>query len=330
MNDAWDETLRQACPTALATQERVRVDARAIVAVARDRVGPDDLQQPTWSVAGDPGSDPETQAAWILAYNAVNFSYYPDPGARRWAALVGGDVLGQDDEALGVMGGLGAAMGSGVRLQDASVLSGLDADGLSKLLPTAPGHDPLPLHRERLVGLRELGAAYALHGGPLGLIARGGGDAAATVSALVEALPGWEDVRELGGHRLPFRKRAQLCVAMLHARERAAGREGFSGMDRLTVFADYRLPQILRAEGVMLVAPDLAARIEEGQPLALGGEDEVAIRAATVAASEALAQALRPRFPKVDALLIDNLLWRRAVERDGEIPAFHRTRCTDY
>jgi hypothetical protein len=330
MNEAWNETLRQACPIALAAQERVRVDARAIVAVARDRVGPDDLQQPTWNVPGDPGVDQEAQAAWILAYNAVNYSYYPEPGAGRWAALVNGEVLGRDDEALGVMGGLGAAMLRGVRLHDASVLSGLDAEALSELLPTAPGHDPLPLPGERLAGLRELGAAYARHGGPLGLIARGGGDAVATVSALVDALPGWEDLRVLGGVELPFRKRAQLCVAMLHARERAAGRGGFDGMQRLTVFADYRLPQILRAEGVMVLAPDLEKRIEQGLPLALGSADEVAIRAATITASEGLADALRPRFPEVDALLVDNLLWRRAVERDGEIPAFHRTRCTDY
>ena len=330
MNEAWDEALRRACPAALATQKRVQVDSRAIVAVARDRVGPDDLQQPTWAVAGDPGSGQETQAAWILAYNAVNFSYYPAPGARRWAALVDGEIVGSDDEALGVMGGLGAAMRRGVPLHDAAMLAQLDTSGLAGLLPTAPGHDPLPLPDERLAGLRELGRAYGRHGGPLGLLALGGGDAIDTVSALVDALPGWEDVRTLGGLRLPFRKRAQLCVAMLHARERAAGRRGFTSMDRLTVFADYRLPQILRGEGVIQVAPDLAERIEAGTPLALGGPDEVAIRAATVAASESLAAALRPRFPTVDALLIDNLLWRRAVERDAELPAFHRTRCTDY
>jgi hypothetical protein len=330
MKEAWDTVLREACPVALATQDRVRVDARAIVAVARDGVEADDLRSPEWAVPADPGDAPETQAAWLLAYNAMNFSYYPEPGRRRWAALVDGEVVGADDEALGVMAALGAALRDGVPLGDGSHLTGLAAEDLSALLPTAPGRDPLPLAERRLAGLHELGRAYAAAGGPLALLARGGGDAAATVEALVEAMPGWEDRRSLGGRDLPFRKRAQLCVAMLHARERAAGRAGFSGMERLTVFADYRLPQILRGEGVLVLAEDLAEAIEAGRPLALGSADEVALRAATVVAGEALVAALQARFPEADALLVDNLLWRWAVQRDAALPAFHRTRCTDY
>lgn len=330
MTDAWDEALRRACPAALAAQERVRVDAAAIVAVARERVGPGDLAAPTWAVPGDPGPGAATQAAWILAYNAINFSYFPADGQRRWATSVQGAVVGGDDEALGVMAALGDALARGMDLGDGAALASLTPAGLAALLPTAPGHDPLPMAEERLRGLQELGGALRDHGGPLGLLSRGGGDAVATVSALVDAMPGWEDTRTLGGVDLPFRKRAQLCVAMLHARERAAGRRGFGGMDRLTVFADYRLPQILRGEGILWLAPDLDGAIAAGTPLALGGPDEAAIRAATVVAGEALVAALRPRFPAADALLVDNLLWRRAVEQDATLPAFHRTRCTDY
>ena len=103
-----------------------------------------------------------------------------------------------------------------------------------------------------------------------------------------------------------------------------------TGMSQLTVFADYRLPQILRGEGALLLAGDLAARIQAGEPLARNAPDEAAIRAATVVAADELVAALRPRFPFVDALLVDNLLWRRAVEQGDALPAFHRTRCTDY
>ncbi|MEC8422610.1 MAG: queuosine salvage family protein, partial [Myxococcota bacterium] len=160
MKDSWVAVLRQGCAEALAAQDRVRVDRSAIVAVANQRVGADDLRSPTWAVPGDPGSDPEALAAWLLAYNAMNFSYYPEPGCVRWAALVDGEVVGRDDEALGVMASLGAAARHGEPMADGDHLAEMGAADLERLLPTAPGHGPLPMAAERLRGLKELGRAY--------------------------------------------------------------------------------------------------------------------------------------------------------------------------
>jgi hypothetical protein len=324
----WLDALRRGTAAHVASQDRVRVDDARIVAVARAEVAAADLAPPAWDVPSDPGSDPATEAAWLLAYNALNFSYYPDGGAPRWVAAVDGAPVGEDDEALGVMAALGAALRAGVPLADGAWLADRDAAGLDALLPTWPGAGPLPLADRRLAGLRELGRAWVAHGGPLGLLARGGGDAPALVQALVRALPSWEDTRADG--RLPFRKRAQLCAAMLHARAVAAGRPGLARMSALTVFADYRLPQVLRGDGILLLAPDLVDRIAQGVPFDAGEPDEVALRAATVVAGERLVAALRPRFPDVDALRVDHYLWRRAVTLQDRLPGFHRCRCTDY
>jgi hypothetical protein len=67
-------------------------------------------------------------------------------------------------------------------------------------------------------------------------------------------------------------------------------------MDRLTTFADYRVPQILRHKGILEYAPTLADRVNRQFELARGSFEEVSIRAATVVAVEELVRVLnRPR-----------------------------------
>ena len=116
--------------------------------------------------------------------------------------------------------------------------------------------------------------------------------------------------------------------------QRVAG--GFADMAELTVFADYRVPQLFRAPdvGILRLAPRLAAEIDGGAPIARDSDDEVMIRAATVWAAAILGDALRARdgAAGVTQAQLDYFLWKRAVQRDaaGELPAFHRTRCTAY
>merc|ERR1712139_122238 len=52
------------------------------------------------------------------------------------------------------------------------------------------------------------------------------------------------------------------------------------------MFADYRVPQILRAEGVLSYADDLARRIDAQEEIRAGSEEEVEIRSATVVACD--------------------------------------------
>ena len=110
--------------------------------------------------------------------------------------------------------------------------------------------------------------------------------------------------------------------------------KGFHDMHTLTVFADYRLPQLFRAEGIFRLDARLAEAIEEHQSIARGSSDEIHLRAATVWAGQRLGDAIRarPGGEGVTQALLDYFLWRTAVERDAQrmLPAFHRTRSTAY
>jgi len=95
-------------------------------------------------------------------------------------------------------------------------------------------------------------------------------------------------------------KKAQLCAAYLHRRFAARLPEVFAFPDvpRLTVMSDNVLPAVLRAVGVLVYAPALAAHIDAGKPLP-AGDQEVDIRAAAVVAGERLAIAIRTQAARL-------------------------------
>ncbi len=68
-----------------------------------------------------------------------------------------------------------------------------------------------------------------------------------------------------------------------------------SDFDQLTAFADYKLPQLLRYQGVMVYIPELAAPVDAYQEIVAGSAPEIEIRAGTVWAVELLRRALAGR-----------------------------------
>jgi len=82
--------------------------------------------------------------------------------------------------------------------------------------------------------------------------------------------------------------------------------------------ADYQVPRVLRALGVLEYCPSLADRINRHDLLEEGGPEELAIRAATIIACEAIAA--HTGGTSAD---IDNLLWL-SQDIAGDAP-FHLT-----
>jgi hypothetical protein len=101
---------------------------------------------------------------------------------------------------------------------------------------------------------------------------------------------------------VPFLKRAQLTASDV-------GR--FDDVDDLTLFADNLIPHVLRVEGVISVAGELAAAIDAGRLLEPGGQAEVELRAAAVIVGERIAA---HTGGAITARRADGLLWRRGQQ----------------
>ena len=115
-----------------------------------------------------------------------------------------------------------------------------------------------------------------------------------------------------------FHKRPQIAANDLQL----AGVAAFADVDRLTVFADDLLPHVLRHDGVLVYAPELAERIDAGEALTHGEDAEVELRACAVHACEGLAAAAG-----VPPRTLDNWLWHRGLSLPGRP---HRCRTTAY
>src|SRR3712207_5382639 len=117
-----------------------------------------------------------------------------------------------------------------------------------------------------------------------------------------------------------FWKRAQITANDLAL----AGLATFGDLDRLTIFADNLVPHVLRVDGVLRYAPDLAARIDAGELLA-PGDEEREIRGCAVHACELIAARLA--IPPRD---LDVMLWNRGQEPRYKARPRHRTRTVYY
>eukprot|EP00762_Andalucia_godoyi_P008277 ANDGO_03012.mRNA.1 UPF0553 protein len=142
-----------------------------------------------------------------------------------------------------------------------------------------------------------------------------------------------------------FYKRAQIFVADVWGALRGTGIASFADIHNLTMFADYRVPQVLHDAGVLRYAEDLETRIMQHTELDPGSCDETAIRAATVHCVELIKEKLRtcvhedvPRDghhhrDDVCAVQIDWALWQRGermVLSGHTIHPHHRTRTIWY
>lgn len=117
----------------------------------------------------------------------------------------------------------------------------------------------------------------------------------------------------------PVLKKAQLAVSEVWVLARSLG---LDAQCELTAFADYQIPNILRALGVLTYAPELAARIDAQQPLDVEGPDERALRAASLKAVERIAHDL-----DLPVAAVDHWLWTQ--RKQAQTP-FHLTFTTAY
>jgi hypothetical protein len=271
----------------------------------------------------------ERTANWVLLLDALNFCFWGEPGAPRWRVEWRGEAL---DGYYALAAALSRAVEEGRPLWDAAYLAALDQAELAEVLRPLPGSPPIPLFAERLANAREVGRVllerYA--GRFTAAVEAAGRSAVELTLLLARDFPSFDDVAVWGGQSVRFYKRAQICVADLHAAFHGARWGDFTDLDQLTAFADYKLPQLLRQRGALVYAPELAATIDGLMPVPPGSEAELELRAATIWAVELLRRALAERGITRPASAIDYRLWAESQAPEARAQPYHRTRTIYY
>ncbi len=263
-------------------------------------------------------------ANWVLLLDALNFCFWSLPGQPRWRVEWRGEIL---DGYAALAAALTRAIEEGKPLWDAHYLAALGESELADILRPVDGRPAIPLFDERLAHAREVGRVLLerYNGTFTTAIDQSGMRAVALAKVLASEFSSFRDVAQWKGRLVPFLKRAQICVADLHAAFSGRDWGAFPDLGRLTAFADYKLPQLLRARGVLAYAPSLAERVGAFALIPAGSEEEVEIRAATIWAVELLRRALLRWGVDRTASAIDYRLWAESQTPDPAMLPYHRT-----
>ncbi|KAI0286385.1 hypothetical protein BC826DRAFT_1048671, partial [Russula brevipes] len=154
------------------------------------------------------------------------------------------------------------------------------------------------------------------------------GTALQLAQMVTDTFPSFRDEHWFEGRRIFFWKRAQIMIAETWA--------AFSppsdsdphpliprGIGQLTMFADYRVPQVLHHLRLLTYAPPLVCALEAREEFPSGAREEIAIRAASIIAVERVAAALRADGARARLEVGEDRI--EGIKTQPMLPA-HRTR----
>ncbi len=266
----------------------------------------------------------ENDAQRFFIENNVNFCFWAGKNEPKWQV-----EWPKNNVVSGGWYGLAAcfdrALAEDIPILDAQYLAAIsDADG-ENFFRGADGMK-IPLLQERINNLREAGKILIqkFKGKTINIIEEVDFDAIKLVRLIIDNFPSFRDISVLDEKEVFFLKRAQLCpndfsyILEQHDKK-------MENLHLLTAFADYKIPQILRANGILEYAPELAEKVDNFVEIPHDSREEIEIRSATIWATELLRQAM----PDFSAREIDNALWLMSQNQEGLKP-YHRTRTIFY
>jgi len=261
-------------------------------------------------------------ANFCLLCDALNFCFWSEGG---WEVEFGGRKW---TRTYAMIASILKAVAADREWLDANRWRQTTSDDVQRIF-AGSGAIPLPEHRRDI--MVETGEVLLdRFGGQFVNVIDGAQSHAARIADVIaDAFPSFCDVAQHSGAPVSFLKRAQICVADIHRTFRGNGLDGLCGLLQLTVFADYRLPQLFRHIGAIVLTPELAATVDDEQEIEAGSPQEVELRAATIWIGDRLVRELKRLGHDIDAWELDYTLWLRARSPKVTEP-HHRTLTTYY
>ncbi|OCH92623.1 hypothetical protein OBBRIDRAFT_833283 [Obba rivulosa] len=323
-------------------------------------------------------NDPSTRACldWIFLISSLNFSFWSeregcsDRYGVEWREGWDSDVRKVHTGYWSMVAAVDRALEEGIPITDPAFYSSgeLCSDKVIKHVfrPAPQCSEIIPLRDQRMAVMRENGDILCeqFGGSFQGFLEEfqrrhnGRGTALQLVQMVTDTFPSFRDESIYEGRRVYFWKRAQILVAETWAAfypvSPSAPHPLFPHGTRiaeLTMFADYRVPQILHHLRILTYPSQLVRLLRAHAMLKNGSREELSIRAASIVAVERVREAIEKLMREegakdevgadVSSVLIDFYLWDLAKRIEGgeqrvegiettEILPAHRTRSIWY
>ena len=267
----------------------------------------------------------ENDVQLIFLEDAVNFCFWADKDRQKWQ-VERNDGTKTEGGWYGLKTCFERAISEGIPLWDADYLSSIPIEDVKKVFRGA-NDTQIPLLDERAANLREAGKVLSesFGGKFISILNESEYNAIELARLIIQFFPSFRDVSKLSGKDVCFFKRAQICSNDLNYILKAHGK-ALSGLDKLTSFADYKLPQVLRQFGITSYEKSLEDRVDNYIEISHDSREEIEIRSATVWAVELI----RQKLGKLKANDIDNTIWLISQNIQQEAKPYHRTRTIFY
>ncbi|MCS5635739.1 MAG: queuosine salvage family protein [Myxococcota bacterium] len=315
------QDIREAAAQVASTSKWVTLDRGALEVLA-DALAAAPVEAPGDDPAHHRRENEGATLAFVLLLDAVNFGsgWFPHlqkrPGHSGYFTIAAS--LSDHFDREGVMD---CARLAGIRAEDCAHIFGQPRD-------RAPVSELMDLFAQAWRDLA--GLVGARFGGSFAALVEAADHRAEALVEILASMPLYRDVERYGRVEVPFYKRAQITCADLALAFAGSGFGHFEDLDELTLFADNLVPHVLRREGILVYRPDLLARINAEEEIALGSPEEVEIRAVAVHAVECLSRAMAERGRPAPPRSLDGLLWHRGQSAHMKAEPRHRTRCAYY
>lgn len=262
----------------------------------------------------------------ISVFNCINFCFWSAQGEEKWSAAIAGEMINGSS---GAFRALEAALHDKTLLLNANFLQNIDKQKLGEILR---GTIEIPLLNERVRSLREAGTVLLreFRGSFINMVHAAHMNAVTLTNLFIRHLPSFNDCAPLGSVTVEFHKRAQLNARMIGDFLTQQGEQTLENLEALTAFADYKVPQVLRALGILRYSEKLSSRVDSYEILEAGSREEIEIRAGSIWAVERMKHVLQKRFPDLTAGMLDGYLWELGQQKSKLFQPYHRTKTIYY
>lgn len=269
---------------------------------------------------------------WIFLIDTLNFCFWSSDDKKKWT--VDGHV-----GYFGLCAAIKRALKNKIEITSPKFWSSVTLEELSELLKSDDGATKAPLLAERVNCLHEVGQKLLeKYGGDFeNCVKSANGSACKLLEIIVEDFPCFRDEASYKGQQVGIYKRAQILIGDVYAFTRGEGLGSFADLnDNITMFADYRVPQVLIHFGSLSYNQELMSDLKANKMLTNGEPKEVEIRGASIHIVELVKakvlESLKVNHPEVptkhvNSILIDHFLWdyRRANDENLSHIPFHKT-----
>lgn len=288
----------------------------------------------------NPKTADDSAIDWIFVVDALNFSFWTPANSEKYMVQYKGEKY---TGYWSLCAAINRALDEGIPITSAEYCKNITEEQAKYVLRSNSSAE-IPLLKERIDVMHEVGSVLLekFNGKFSNCVELASNSAQDLLKVVVDNFPCFRDEADYYGKRVSFYKRAQILIADIWACFEGEGMGKFTDIDSITMFADYRIPQILVYFKVITYSNELQQLLDKDHLFTSGDEMEAEIRAASIWAVELLCEKMNSLIATeasqpapethMNAILLDHFLWdyRRAHDEETKHIPFHKIRCIYY